>query len=86
MIIASFLVYLVDYEIFLPDDKNVTESNFYLQKFCINFGACKRTKNQISPKKSMSNACPKAEQYVYIFQTHTFIGKHEELDEKGLFV
>ena len=30
----------------------MTESNFYLQKFCINFGTCKRTKTQISPKKA----------------------------------
>ena len=43
---------LVDYEIFLPDDKNMTESNFYLQRFCINFGDCKRIKTQISPKKA----------------------------------
>ena len=68
----------MDYEIrlrgwwivFLPDDKNVTESNFYLQKFCINFGDCKRIKTPISLKKSMSNAFPKAEQYLYILQTH----------------
>ena len=49
MIIAWFPVQLVDYEIFLPDDRNVTESNFY--KFCINFSDCKRIKTQISPKK-----------------------------------
>ena len=54
----------MDYEIFLPDD-NVTESNFYLQKFCINFGDSKRIK-----KKGMRKGCPKAEQYVYILQTH----------------
>ena len=30
----------------------MTESNFYLQKFCINFGACKRIKTQFSPKKA----------------------------------
>ena len=54
-------------EIFLRDDKNVTESNFYLQKCCICFGDCKRMKTQISPK---SNVCPKAEQYVYILQNH----------------
>ena len=59
----------MDYEIFLPDDKNVAESNFYLQKFSINFGDCKH-KTQISLKKSVSNAFPKAEQYVYILQTH----------------
>ena len=47
-----------------PDDKNGTESNFYLQKFCTNFGDCKCIKTQISPKKGMTNACPKAEQYV----------------------
>ena len=67
----------MDYEIFLLDDKNVTESNFYLQKFCIDFGECKRIKTQISQKKSMSNPCPKAEQYVYILQTQIFINKHE---------
>ena len=46
------------------DDKNVTESNFYLEKFCTNFGDCKCIKAQISPKKGISNACPKAGQYV----------------------
>ena len=60
---------MVGYEIFLPDDRNVTESDFYLQKFSINFGDCKHIKTQISPKKSMSNACPRAEQYIYILQT-----------------
>ena len=55
---------LVDYEVFFVDDKNVTESDFYLQKFRINCGDCKRIKTQISPKKDMSVACPKAEQYV----------------------
>ena len=49
-----------DYEIFFPDDKKVTKSNFYRQKFYINFDDCKRIKNQISPKKSMTNVCPKA--------------------------
>ena len=47
-----------------PDDKDVTESNFYLQKICTNFGDCKLIKTQISLKKDISNACPKAEQYV----------------------
>ena len=47
-----------------PDDQNVTKSNFYLQNFCINFGDCKCIKTQISPKKGVSNACPKTEQYV----------------------
>ena len=53
-------------------DKNVTESNFYLQKFFINFGNCKRIKTQVSPKKRISDACPKAELYVYIFRTNSF--------------
>ena len=48
----------------IPDDKDVTESNFYLQRFCTNFGDCKCIKAQISLKKDISNACPKAEQYV----------------------
>ena len=54
-----------------PDDKNVTESNFCLQKFYVNFGDWKCIKTQISPKKGISNACPKVEQYVkHITQTH----------------
>ena len=54
-----------------PDDKDVTEWNFYLQKFCTNFGDSKRIKTQISLKKDVSNACPKAEQYVWhTLQTH----------------
>ena len=61
----------MDYETFLPDNKNVTESNFYLQKFCMNCDDGKRIKTQISQKKkSRSNECPKAGQYVYILQTH----------------
>ena len=56
---------------YFPDDKDVIELNFYLQKFCTNFGDCKCIKTQISLKKDISNACPKAEQYVqHIFQTH----------------
>ena len=47
-----------------PDDKDVTESNFYLQKFCTNFGDCKYIKTQISLKKDITIACAKAEQYV----------------------
>ena len=54
----------MDYEIFFPDDKNVAESNFYLQNFCTNFGDWKCIKSQIFPKNGTSNACPKAEQYV----------------------
>ena len=46
-----------------PDDKDVTESKFYLQKFGTNFSDCKCIKTQISLKKDISNACPKAEQY-----------------------
>ena len=61
----------------------MTELNFYLQKFCINFGDSKHIKTQISPKKSMSNACSKPEQCLYTSDSHTLIGKHEqELDEK----
>ena len=55
----------------LPDDKDVTELNFYLQTFCTNFGDCKCIKTQISLKKDISNTCPKAGQYVqHILQTH----------------
>ena len=57
-----------------PDDKNVTESKFYLYKFCMNFGDCKCIKAQISPKKGI--ACPKAEQ-AYTSESHTFIGRPE---------
>ena len=35
----------------IPDGKDVTESNFYLQRFCTNFGDCKCIKAQISLKK-----------------------------------
>ena len=48
----------------LPDDKDGTELNFYLQTFCTNFGDCKCIKTQISLKKDISNTCPKAGQYV----------------------
>ena len=62
----------MDYEIFYPDVKNVTESNFFLQKFCINFRDYKRIKTQIYLKKDMRNACPKAEKYVWdILQTQS---------------
>ena len=54
-----------------PDNKGVTESNFYLQKFCSIFGDCKCLQTRISLKKDISNACLKDEQYVqHILQTH----------------
>ena len=47
-------------------------------QICINVDDCKRIKTRISPKNSMSNSSLKAEeQFVYTFQTHAFIGKHE---------
>ena len=54
-----------------PNDKDLSESNFYLQKFCTSFGDCRCIKTQISLKKDISNACSKTQQYVqHILQTH----------------
>ena len=53
-----------------PDDKNLSESNFYPQKFCANFGDCKCIQTEVSPKKVISNVYPKAEFVQHKLQTH----------------
>ena len=53
----------------------MTESNFHLQRFCINFGDCKRIKTQISPKKHEKCLSKGWVICLYTSDSHYFIGK-----------